>query len=130
MNNRIENLLSRVISLEECFNSRPSDVADQRRRDDLIRYATVLLYSRCPFPSSKLDVLGEQLRLLTEKPGLPQLTDCVQDDGDLFRSLDDLQEAILDYRVRSQSQPDPLFIINGDSRWHNRRQSATSSSDR
>ena len=85
----------------------------------------------CALPiSSKLDVLGEQLRLLAEKPGLPQLIDCVQDDDNLFRSLDDLQEAILDYRVRSQPQPDAVFNINDDSRWRNRRQSATRSSDR
>ena len=102
MDNRVKILLSRLASLYECFNSRPSDVADQRRRDDLIRYVTVLLYSRCSFPSSKLDGVGEQLRLLTEKSGLLQLTDCVQDDGDLFRLLDDLQEAILYYQVRSQ----------------------------
>src|ERR1700753_1191186 len=101
MNDRIKTLLSRVVSLEERFNSRPSDVADQRRRDESIWYVTVLLYSRCSFPSSKLDALGEQLRLLSEKQGLPRLTDHAQDDNDLFRSLDDLQEVILDYRVRS-----------------------------
>ena len=102
MNNRIENLLSRVVSLEERFDSRPSDVADQRRRYDLIRYVTVLFYSHCSYPSSKLDVLGGQLRLLSEKLELPQLTDRPQDDDDLFRPLDDLQEAIFDYQVRSQ----------------------------
>ena len=105
MNNRIENLLSRVVSLEERFNSRPSDVADQRRRDELIRYVTVLLYSRCSFPSSKLDVVGGRLQSLAEKPGLSQLTDHVQDNDDLFRPLDDLQEAIFDYQVRSQPGP-------------------------
>ena len=107
MNNRIKNLLSRVVSLEECFNSRPIDVTDQRRRGKLIEYATVLLYSRRSFPSSELDAIGGQLRLLlSEKQGLPRLTgtDQVQDDGDLLRSLDDLQEAILNYRVRSQPQ--------------------------
>ena len=49
MNSRIENLLSRVVSLEERLNSRPSDVADQRRREELIRYVIVLLYSRAHF---------------------------------------------------------------------------------
>ena len=130
MNNRIENLLSRVVSLEERFNSRPSDVADQRRRDELIRYVTILLYSRRSFPSSKLDVIGGKLRLLAEKPGLPQLTDHVQDNDDLFRSLDDLQEAILNYQVRSQPQAQHSFNINEDSRWRNRRQSAFGSSNR
>ena len=102
MNNRIENLLSRVVSLEERFNSRPSDVADQRHRDGLIRYVTVLLYSHYSYPSSKLDVIGGQLRLLSEKPESPQLTDRAQDDDDLFRPLDDLQEAIFGYQVSSQ----------------------------
>ena len=42
MNNRIENLLPRVVSLEECFNSLPIDEADQRCRFESIRYAVVL----------------------------------------------------------------------------------------
>ena len=41
MNNRIENLLSRVVILEERLDSRPSDVADQRHRDELIRYVAI-----------------------------------------------------------------------------------------
>ena len=101
MNNRIKILLSRLASLDECFSSRSSDVADQRRRDDLIRYVTIPLYSRYSFPSSKLDVVGGELRFLSENV-LPWLTGHVQDDGDLFRLLDDLQEAILYYQVRSQ----------------------------
>ena len=129
MDNRIKNLLSSVVSLEERFNSRPSDVADQRRRDDLIRYVTVLLYSHFSFPSSKLDVVGEQLRLLAEKPGFSRLTDHVQDNDDWFRLLDDLQEAILNYQVRSQPRA-RLLDINEDSRWRNRRQSAIRSSNR
>ena len=105
MNNRIENLLSRVVSLEECFDSLPIDETDQRRRKKLIEYVTDLLYSRCSFPSSKLDAVRGKLRLLlSEEQGLPRLTDHVQDDGDLLRPLEDLREAILDYRVRSQPQ--------------------------
>ena len=130
MNNRIKNLLSRVVSLEERFNSRPSDMADLRRRDELRRYVTVLLYFRCSFPSSKLDLVGGQLQLLAEKPGLPQLTDHVQDNDDLFRPLENLQEAILNYKVRSQPQARRLFSINGGSRWRNRRQSAIRSLNR
>ena len=76
-------------------------MVDQRRRDELIQYVTVILYFRCSYPSSKLDVIGGQLRLLSEEQGLSRLTDHLQDD-DLFQSLDDLQEAILDYRVRSK----------------------------
>lgn len=36
--NRIENLLQRIIALEEHFGTRPDDVGDQRRRRDLIEY--------------------------------------------------------------------------------------------
>ena len=36
--NKIEGLLSRIVALENHFDSRPSDVADQRRRDELRRY--------------------------------------------------------------------------------------------
>ena len=116
VNKRIENLLSRVVSLEECFNSLPIDETDQRRRFESIRYVAVLFYSRYSFPSSKLNAVGEQLQLLSENQGLPRLTDYVQDDDNLFRSLDDLQEAIFDYRVRSQPRNDALFNINEDSR--------------
>ena len=35
----IENLLPRVIALEEHFDSRPGDVAEHRRREELIWYA-------------------------------------------------------------------------------------------
>ena len=41
MGNTIENLLSRVVALEDCFDSPPSGVPEQRRRSDLIRYAIV-----------------------------------------------------------------------------------------
>lgn len=37
--NKVENLLSRINALEERFGSRPDDVAEQRRRGKLIRYA-------------------------------------------------------------------------------------------
>ena len=50
MNNRIENLLSRVVILEERLDSRPSDVADQRHRNELIRYVAIppLLFALIP----------------------------------------------------------------------------------
>ena len=38
MGYEVELLLSHVVALEECFNSRPGDVAEQRLRDELIRY--------------------------------------------------------------------------------------------
>jgi hypothetical protein len=36
--NKVENLLFRVVALEERFDSCPNDIAEQRRRDDLIGY--------------------------------------------------------------------------------------------
>ena len=33
--NRIEDLLSRIVALEECFDSRPDNVEEHRRRDEL-----------------------------------------------------------------------------------------------
>ena len=42
MENKVANLLPRIVALEERFDTRPSNVAEQRRRNDLIRYATVL----------------------------------------------------------------------------------------
>ena len=79
-------------------------MTDQRRRKKLIEYVTDLLYSRCSFPSSKLVIEGKLRLLLSEKLGLPRLNDHVQDDEDLLWPLEDLQEAILNYRVRSQPQ--------------------------
>ena len=38
MGNKIKILLSHVVLLEEYLDSRPGDVAEQRRRDELIRY--------------------------------------------------------------------------------------------
>ena len=39
--NRVENLLSPIAVLEDCFDSPPSGVAEQRRQKDFILYATV-----------------------------------------------------------------------------------------
>ena len=39
---KIKVLLSHVVALEDFFDSRPGDVAEQRRRDELIQYVVVL----------------------------------------------------------------------------------------
>ena len=112
MGNKISNLLSRIVVLESCFDSRPSDVAEQRRRDDLIRCGPLfLLYFLCSFPPRKLEAIEEQLRLFSEKSGLLLSADNVQASKDAFRLLEDIQEAILDYQVRSR--PDALLNVNG-----------------
>ena len=43
----------------------------------------------------------------------------VQASEDAFRLLEDIQEAILDYQVRSR--PDTLLIVNGDGRRRNKQ---------
>ena len=39
--NKIEDLLSRIVTLEARFATRPDDVAEQRRRSDLIWYVVI-----------------------------------------------------------------------------------------
>ena len=61
-------------------------------------------YARCSFPPSELNKIEERLRPLSAKLGSSRLVDHVQDDEDVLRNLEDLQEAILDYQVCSRSQ--------------------------
>ena len=61
-------------------------------------------YARCSFPPSKLNKIEERLRPSSEKLESSQLVDHVRNDEDVFWNLEDLQEAIFDYRVRSRSQ--------------------------
>ena len=104
---KIENLLSRVVALEECFDSPPSGVAQQRCRNDLIRYATISPLFPALIPLSQLNSIEEQLRSLSEKQEslLPTgHADYVQVCGDVFLLLEDLREAILSYQVRARPQ--------------------------
>ena len=41
--NKIEDLLPRIVALEARFATRPDDVAEQRRRSDLILYVVIAL---------------------------------------------------------------------------------------
>ena len=41
MENTIENLLSRIVPLEECFNMPPSSVTQQKRQMDLMGCASI-----------------------------------------------------------------------------------------
>ena len=104
VSNRIKNLLSRVVALEESFDSRPSDVADQRHRDELIQFVTVHPLRSLLISPRNLHNIEERLRFLSEKLGSSRLVDHVKDDEDVLRNLEDLQEAILDYQVHSQPQ--------------------------
>ena len=102
MSNRVANLLWRITVLEERFDSPPSGVPEQRRRGDLIRYATVLRVCPRPqhsFPLSGLNEIKEQLRSASEKSESLRPDDHVQAGEDVFKLLEDLQEEILDYQV-------------------------------
>ena len=114
MGNKLSNLLSRVVALESCFDSRPSDVAEQRRRNDLIRCVSIPPLLLVLIPPRKLKAIEEQLRLFSEKSELLLPADRAQISEDAFRFLEDIQEAILDYQVRAR--PDTLLTVNGDSR--------------
>ncbi|KAF9646358.1 hypothetical protein BDM02DRAFT_3188908 [Thelephora ganbajun] len=88
---KIEYLLSRIVSLEERFDSRPDDVEELRRRGKLIR---------------EFGRIEGQLRSLSDKSELLQLADHVQDDGEVFGFLEDLRETIFNYQVVQQGEID------------------------
>ncbi|KAF9644990.1 hypothetical protein BDM02DRAFT_3121009 [Thelephora ganbajun] len=85
--NKIEDLLSRIVALEERFYSRPDDVEEQRRRRGLIR---------------KFRGIEGQLRSLSEKHGVRRLVDHIQDDEEVSGLLEDIREIISDYQVCSR----------------------------
>ena len=102
MGNRVANLLSRIATLEERFDSPPSGVAEQRGRGDLIRHVIVTrlrLNSKYSFPLSKLGAIEEQLWPFSKKLGSPGPVDHIRVCEDVFKLLEDLQEAILDFQV-------------------------------
>ena len=45
--NKVEVLLSRVVSLHALFGTPPGDVTEQRRRDEVIQYDTIPLHGQC-----------------------------------------------------------------------------------
>jgi len=103
--NKIEDLISRVVKLEVHFAIRPGDVAEQRRRTELIRYVIIPLWAYyCSSPCSQLGDIDDQLRVLYGRPGLQRLADHVQDDEDVFRLLEYVRESISDYKVRLRSK--------------------------
>ena len=62
----------------------------------------VSVQTRCSNPPSKLEDIEVQLRSLREESALLRLVDNVQDGEDVNGLLDDLQEALNDYMVRSR----------------------------
>ena len=53
----------------------------------------------CSTPPSEFKDIGSQLQSLSEKPGLQQFADHVQDNKKVSGLLEDLQKAISDYQV-------------------------------
>ena len=62
---------------------------------------TVSIRAGCLNPPSKLQDIEEQLRPLSEKSAPLRYLDDVQDGEDVSGLLEDLQEAVNDYMVRS-----------------------------
>jgi len=61
----------------------------------------VFVRPRCSNPPSKLKEIEEQIQSLHGKSALQRLVDSVQDSEDVSGLLEDLQEAVNDYMVRS-----------------------------
>ncbi|KAF9645844.1 hypothetical protein BDM02DRAFT_397204, partial [Thelephora ganbajun] len=87
--NRTEDLLSRIVTLEEYFYSPPGDVEEQRRRRELIR---------------EFGHIEGQLRSLAKKPGPEQLSGHAQHSGEVHGLLEDLRETIFDYQMVQQME--------------------------
>ena len=102
MGNKVEVLLPRIAALEEHFDSRPSDVAEQRLRDELIQCVTMLTsHGTALTLSSQLGRFEEQLRLWFEERESQGQADHVRGDDGASNLLEDIQEAILNYQVHS-----------------------------
>ncbi|KAF9786423.1 hypothetical protein BJ322DRAFT_786856 [Thelephora terrestris] len=80
----IEGLLSRVTSMDALFSTLPGDVAEQRRRDEVIR---------------ELKGIEGKLQSLTEEPGSSWPINHAKHDEDVFSLLEDLREVILCYQM-------------------------------
>ncbi|KAF9642143.1 hypothetical protein BDM02DRAFT_2540684 [Thelephora ganbajun] len=86
---KIKYLLSRVVALERRFYSRPDDVAEQRRRDKLIR---------------EFGRIEGQLRFLSKGPEPERLAGHAQHSEEVYGLLEDLREAIFDYQMVQQKE--------------------------
>ncbi|KAF9643639.1 hypothetical protein BDM02DRAFT_3123137 [Thelephora ganbajun] len=85
--NKIADLLSRIEAPEARFAPLPGNVAEQRRRSELIR---------------KFRGIERQLRSLSERSMLQRLADHVQDEEEVSGLMEDVQEVIFDYQMAQQ----------------------------
>ncbi|KAF9645520.1 hypothetical protein BDM02DRAFT_3131034 [Thelephora ganbajun] len=87
--NKIEDLLSRIEVLEARFATPPGSVVEQRHRSELIR---------------KFGHIEGQLQSPSEKFELRRLDEHVQDDKDVSGLLEDLREIISAYQMAQQME--------------------------
>ena len=94
----MEDLISRIIALEELFGTPADDPAEQGRRTELTRYAiSTPPVDLCRVPPRKLRDIEARFQSLYKKPPPHQL----QDYGDILNLLEYLREVVFDYRVSS-----------------------------
>ena len=67
--NKLSNLLSRIVALESCFASCPSDLEEQRGREDLIRCVTIPPLLPVSFPLESLRPSGNNCRCFPRSRG-------------------------------------------------------------
>ncbi|KAF9786326.1 hypothetical protein BJ322DRAFT_1059022 [Thelephora terrestris] len=100
--NKIGNVLSQINALEEHFDSRPSNVEEQRRRSKVLQ---------------KLNEIEERLRVLSQEPRPRPLNDQSQGYGDVFELLEDIRETVFDYQMIQQTkirdQEYEAAVLNG-----------------
>ena len=76
-----------------------------RRKQSVVKHyrckRAVSVQAGCSNPPSKLNGVEGKLRSLYEKHTLARFVDNAQDDEDVSGLLEDLQEAVNDYLVRS-----------------------------
>jgi hypothetical protein len=95
----------RITKLAKLFRQPASD---KKRREELLMYASgISAQTGCLNPARKFKDIEEQLRSLGGKSVPLRFVDNVQDGEDVTGLLDDLQEALNDYMVRSWSRPSP-----------------------
>ena len=110
------------------FVAPPGDVAEQRRRGEVIWYDMVTLSHPVLTPSSELREIEGKLRSLPEEPGLPWVIDHVKHDENVFGFLEDVRETIFRYQVCSQNAT-LSGDVNKHSRWSGKRELTTGHSN-
>ena len=117
--NKIQVLLSHIVALEGCFDSRPGDAEEQRRRGEIIRYVIASPLNLDLSTFSGFEHMREQLMTLRGHTGPQQPADHVHDGENLLGILEDLHEMIICYQVGSRL--DTFQNADKGNSWHNER---------